>query len=139
MASEKSASDRERWIDAVARMIELTQSGELEWEIGERYGTGRGDPTTPPYVAEYKNRMYRLQGRWVRSGSNTIVLNDLAKWFIKSQPVQPRDGEAVRLEMIDKQGRTLYRIPSVGPVRDLLNAVQRQTTDPDEALQDLLG
>ena len=139
MASEKATSDRERWIDAVTRMIELTQSGELEWEIGERYGPGRGDPTTPPYVAEYKDRLYRLQGRWVRTNThNTVVLNDIAKW-LKAESSPPRDGEAVRLEMIDNRGRTRYQVPSVGPVRDLLHAVQRQTADPEAALQDLLG
>lgn len=139
MASEKATSDGERWIEAVTRMIELTQSGELEWQIGESYGPERGDPTTPPYVAEYKDRRYRIQGRWVRTSTHqTVVLNDIAKWF-KAESSPPRDGEAVRLEMIDNRGRTLYRVPSVGPVRDLLYAVQRQTADPDAALQDLLG
>jgi hypothetical protein len=139
MAEEKVASERERWIDAVARMIELTQSGVIEWEIGETYGPGRGDPTTPPYVAEYKDTFYRLQGRWVKAQDPETYLNSAMRNFLTHNLPRPRDGEVVRLDIIDRMGRSLYRVPSVDPIRDLLKAVQRQTANPEGALQDLLG
>ena len=140
MASDKTVSDRERWIDALARMIELTQSGELEWHIGENDGPGRGDPTTPPYVTEYKDTIYRLQGRRVKTEVvETYADRMLSKFRIHAAALPRPDGEAIRLEMIDAQGRSLYRVPNVSPIRDLLYAVQRQTADPEAALQDLLG
>lgn len=124
---EQTSSEEARWIDAVTRMIELTQSGELRWELGDNPAPGRGDPTTPPYYARYKDRGYRLQGRWVEI---------LPFSFLSWQPV--RDREAVALDMVDRKGRSLYRVPNVSPVRDLLRAVQRQTADPNAAIQDLL-
>jgi len=131
--SEQAGSEEARWIDAVTRMIELTQSEELRWEMGDNSAPGRGDPTTPPYHATYKSRTYRLQGRWVEAVSNPFmptVLRQLAG--------QPRDREAIALDIVDHEGRSLYRVPNVSPVRDLLKAVQRQTADPNAAIRDLL-
>src|SRR5215211_8310005 len=65
-SSEKTPSETERWTEAVGRMIELTQSEELEWKAGDDYSPGWGAPTTPPYIAVYKGTIYRLQGRWVK-------------------------------------------------------------------------
>lgn len=131
---EQTSSEEARWIDAVARMIELTQSEELRWELGDSPAPGRGDPTTPPYYARYKGRMYRLQGRWVEA-LPTPFMPAVLRQFAG----QPRDREAVALDMVDHGGRSLYRIPNVSPVRDLLKAVQRQTADPNAAIQDLLS
>jgi hypothetical protein len=150
MASEGTPrSEIERWIEAVTRLIQLTQSGELEWRIGESYSAGRGEATTPPYIAKYKSHLYRLQGRWVRSSPSTSPAGDLIKlyrsilptWAGRSSTTRGSssfEGEVVSLELIDAEGRTLYRVPSVPPIRDLLNAVQRQTADSEGALQELL-
>ena len=138
-SSEKTPSERERWTEAVGRMIELTQSKELEWRAGDEYGPGRGDPTTPPYIAVYKGTIYRLQGRWVKVEDPDTSLSRALRNFSVHAVTVPRDGESVRLEIIDEQGHSLYRVPVVSPVRDLLRAVQRQTADPERALQDLLG
>jgi hypothetical protein len=134
---EKATSEEELWIDAIARMIELTQNGEIKWEPGENPAPGRGDLTTPPYFAVYKDRTYRLQGRWVES--TTTVPNPFLPDTLRKFLGQPRDREAITLDMVDREGRSLYRVPSVSPIRDLLNAVQRQTADPDAAIRDLLG
>lgn len=125
----KPTSEEEQWIDAITRMIELTHSKELEWELGDSPAPGRGDPTTPPYHTDYKGRTYRLQGRWVEARPNFFIPRDFA----------PRDKEAITLDMVDARGRSLYRVPSVSPLRDLLNAVQRQTADPNAAIRDLLS
>lgn len=140
MATErdKATSEEQLWIDAIARMIELTQNGEIQWEPGENPAPGRGDLITPPYYADYKDRRYRLQGRWVEASTSTpsdVFLPDVLRRIAKL----PRDREAITLEMVDSRGRSLYRVPSVSPIRDLLNAVQRQTADPDAAIRDLLG
>jgi hypothetical protein len=144
-SSEKTLSETERWTEAVGRMIELTQSGELEWTVKDYYGPGRGDPTTPPYVAVYKGTTYRLQGRWVKvEDVETPLSRTLRNLAVHTTGRVPagrvsRDGESVSLEIIDKQGHSLYRIPVLTPVEDLLRAVQRQAANPERALQDLLG
>lgn len=127
---DKATSEEERWINAITRMIEFTHNKELEWELGEDSpAPGRGDPTTPPYRADYKGRTYMLQGRWVQARSNPFTPYSFA----------PKDKEAITLDIVDARGRSLYRVPSVSPLRDLLNAVQRQTADPNAAIQDLLS
>jgi hypothetical protein len=144
-SSEKTLSETERWTEAVGRMIELTQSGELEWKAGDDYGPGWGDPTTPPYIAVYKGTIYRLQGSWVKVEDVDTPLGRALRnltvhttgWMSTGRV--SRDGESVRLEIIDKQGHSLYRIPVVSPVHDLLRTVQRQTANPERALEDLLG
>jgi hypothetical protein len=139
-SSEKTPSETERWTEAVGRMIELTQSGELEWKAGDDYGPGWGDSTTPPYIAAYKGTMYRLQGRWVKvEDVDTPLSRTLRNLTAHTTRRVSRDGESVRLEIIDRQGHSLYRIPVVNPVHDLLRAVQRQTANPERALLDLLG
>jgi hypothetical protein len=139
-SSEKTPSETERWTEAVGRMIELTQSGELEWNAGGEYGPGRGDPITPPYLAEYKGTLYRLQGRWVKVEDAGTPLSRTLRNFTVHAVTPPRDGESVRLEIIDEQGHSLYPIPVASSVRrDLLRTVQRQTANPERALQDLLG
>jgi hypothetical protein len=54
-SDETAPSEKERWIDAVARLIELTQNGEVQWHIGGSTTPGGGELTTPPYYADYKN------------------------------------------------------------------------------------
>src|SRR5215211_3441026 len=104
-SSEKTPSERERWTEAVGRMIELTQSRELEWRAGDEYGPGWGDPTTPPYIAVYKGTIYRLQGRWVKvEDTDTLLSSTLRNFSGHVTTPRARDGESVRLEIIDEQG-----------------------------------
>ncbi len=122
-------NDRDRWIDAISRMIELTQSGELRWRVGQGSAPELGEPITPPYYAEYGDKTFRLQSH----------LHKMEFWENVALPRRRRDEEMVTLELVNAEGRRLYRVPQVGPLRDLLREAQRQSADPDAVLDDLLG
>ena len=127
-------NERDKWTDAVIRMIELTQSGELQWHVGRKASPGKGELTTPPYYATYKNRRYKLEERWVEAPRLTAM-----EQLIEGLSMIPRrDHRAVTLDLVNDNDLSLFSVPSVGPLRDLLKAVQKQTA-ADDALHDLLG
>jgi hypothetical protein len=136
VSAKDAPSERDRWIDAVARLIELTQNGEMEWRPGVRQTPGRGEPTTPPYFADYKNHRYKLEETWVkapRRGFSEEVLDSMNPF---ASP--PKDRHVVSLDLVDERGLSLYSVPTVSPLWDLLRIVQKQTA-ADDALQELLG
>lgn len=133
MSSEEAPSDRDLWIDAVTRMIELTQSGEMQWKAGRRSAPGRGELTTPPYYATYKNRNYKLEQRWVEAPQPSSMQQFLEAFGVGAA----KDRYVVELDLVDEDGLSLYSVPSVSPLRDLLGAVQKRTA-ADGALRDLL-
>jgi hypothetical protein len=130
---KEAPSERDQWIDAVARLIELTQNGQMEWSVGERTTPGEGRLTTPPYYATYKKHTYKLEERWVEAIPPS-PMQQLLRYFAT---VSERDRHVVKLDVVDAQGRSLYSVPHVGPLWDLLDVVQKQTAG-DEALHDLL-
>jgi hypothetical protein len=131
--SRKVPSEKEQWIDAVARLIELTQNGELNWRVGRRRTPGRGEPTTPPYYADYKKHTYKLEERWVEAPRPT-TMDQFLRAFSSAAP---KDRHVVTLDLVDDHGLSLYSVPSISPLWDLLSVVQKQTA-ADDALHDLL-
>ena len=134
-SAETAPSDKERWIDAIARLIELTQNGELDWSVGGRTTPGRGEPITPPYFAHYKNHRYKLEELWVKSPPPALSRMLLPSWF---RPTSGGDYHIITLDLVDLHGRSLYSVPYVSPMWDLLRIVQKKTAAED-ALNDLLG
>jgi hypothetical protein len=107
-------SEADQWIDAVAKLIELTQNGEMQWRVGGRRTPSSGEPTTPAYYANY--------------GKHTRAFGSGAQ----------KDRYDVNLDLVDENGLSLYRVPNISPVSDLFDIVQKQTAG-DEALNELLG
>lgn len=128
-------SERDQWTEAVIRMIELTQSGEIQWRVGRKAAPGRGELTTPPYYADYKNRHYKLEERWIEAPRPTTMEQFLERF---SAVAPRRDRHVVNLDLVNVNDLSLYSVPDVSPLWDLLKAVQKQTA-ADDALRDLLG
>jgi hypothetical protein len=60
MANEKI--ERNKWIDAVGKLISLTQEKELVWRVTSRHSEG-WDPPQTLYEADYGSKMLRLSER----------------------------------------------------------------------------
>lgn len=132
---EKEArSDADLWIDAVTRMIQLTQSGEIQWRAGRTPSPGTGEVTTPPYFATYMDRTYRLEERFVKAQRPRNMGQFLEAFGVGA----PRDRYVVDLDLVDENGLSLYSVPRVSPLRDLMDTVQKRTA-AGGALRDLLG
>lgn len=132
--AQDSPNAEEQWIDAVTKLIELTQNGDLRWRVGGRRTPGRGEPTTPPYYANYKKHTYKLEERLVKTPRPTGMDQFLRAFSSAAQ----KDRYVVSLDLVDDNGLSLYPVPDVSPIGDLLDVVQKQTAG-DDALRDLLG
>lgn len=130
---EEARSDADLWIDAITRMIQLTQSGEMQWKAGRAASPGTGEVTTPPYFATHKGRTYRLEERFVKASRPRNMGQFLEAFGVGA----PKDRYVVDLDLVDEDGLSLYSVPRVSPLRDLMDTVQKHTT-ADGALRDLL-
>jgi hypothetical protein len=79
----------------------------------------------------------RLEERWVKAPPPTSLAEQMLRTF-PFRPNTPRDYRNVSLDLVDMQGRSLYSVPHVSPLWDLLRIVQKQTA-ADDALNELLG
>jgi hypothetical protein len=127
-------SEADQWIDAVAKLIELTQNGEMQWRVGGRRTPSSGEPTTPAYYANYGKHTYMLEERFVKAPRPTGMDQFLRAFGSGAQ----KDRYDVNLDLVDENGLSLYRVPNISPVSDLFDIVQKQTAG-DEALNELLG
>jgi hypothetical protein len=132
-------SERDLWLEAVINMIELTQNGEIQWRAGRELLQGQGEPATPPYYADYKTQTYRLEKRWIPASLPTTAEQIIRRFQPLSGTRKRSSGQyVVSLDVVDAHGLSLFAIPYVNPLWDLLTAVQKQTA-ADNALKDLLG
>jgi hypothetical protein len=139
LPDKEPRSERDLWLEAVFSMIELTQNGEIQWRVGSELLPGQGQPTTPPYYADYKTQTYRLEERWIPAPLPTLEEQMLRPFrTLSGNKPPPRGTYVVSLDVVDRHGLSLFSVPYVAPLRDLLNAVQKQTA-ADKALNDLLG
>jgi len=111
-----------QWIDAIAKLTELTQNGKLEWGVDEFFEAPGA--ASPAYTAVFNNRTMRLQKRRVTEES----------LFGKRQV---RD--AFTLEFVGPQGNSLWQFPEIDAIEDLFAAVQYQTAGVREFLNDILS
>lgn len=130
---KESLNDRDRWLDAVIRMIELTQSGDIEWTVGGKSAPGEGRLTTPPYYTEYRGKTYKLEERLIEAQRPTTMPQ-----FLRAFGSSERDYRVVNLDLVGPNGLSLYSVPDVSALGDLLDTVQKQTA-ADDALHDLLS
>lgn len=112
-----------QWIDAVAKLTELTQNGNLEWGVDEFFKAPGA--ASPAYTAVYNNRTLRLQKRRVEEESGYFGRSEVRDEFI--------------LEFIGPEGNSLWQFPEIDAIEDLFAAVQYQTAGVREFLNDILS
>ncbi len=118
----------EKWVTFVAKLLELTQKGQIRWEMaGTVSFLPANERATHAYVAEFLDRRMRLY-RYQYSAERPIHgLRDI----LTSGPTFDWV-DAVKLEFVDPAGRALYEIPPVIGLWDLYNSVQYNTAGIDE-------
>jgi hypothetical protein len=94
---ENEKVERNKWIDAVGKLISLTQERKLEWRV--TYGEARGwDPPPTLYEATYGNKTLRLSGYprlyLVEPGSD-------ATWEFPETEATAHLLEAVKYQVLD--------------------------------------
>jgi len=118
------------WEQAVHRLIMLTQSGELKWQIHPQTKSQRENVEGEVYVANVHGRSiavyeYRFQYYDEEPGTGSS-----GGWDTRSE---------VAIEFVDSSGVLQYRWPATPGRRPLLDAIQCAVSDADHFLKQLLG
>jgi len=137
------ATEKNRWIDAVGKLLRLTQEGELEWK-----------PKDPPpylnlqldrkrvdvvYEARHKDRRLRLYQLMYKIEKPTDSFAALTGATIFNQRQYPYWTNEVVLELLDQSGFGAWTFPETELLDDLLAAVRYQAAGVKEFLDEILA
>lgn len=130
------STEKNKWVDAVAKLIKLTQEGELKWTIDEPPVSFAKRPNTRVevvFIATHGEKSLRLYER--RFQEEFIDFDEF-----EMRPVPKTEWrKAVVLEFIDDNGNSLWAFPSVEALNDLMSAVQYQAAGVKDFLTELLA
>jgi hypothetical protein len=126
MGEEKK--EKNRWVDAVTRMIELTQQGKLPWSVEYLPAPDEDDKQIVAFQSLYKDKLIRLYKKTVRVQHDRETMFPRSTWTTK-----------VFLEFINADGETLWTFPEVDALSDLLSAVQYQVAGVADFLDEIFN
>ena len=112
----------DQWVDAVAKLTELTQDGKLEWNA--QSFTDNESVIGPTYHATYGDKRLRLQKRGAMVKKKAGAEEEWTKQYV--------------LEFVDGNDKTLWAFPQIDAIQHLYGAVQYQTAGVKDFLDDLL-
>lgn len=122
-----------KWVDAVAKLIELTQEGIVKWSTVDRSDVVLTNPDNRieiVYIANYLGHRLQLFRRYYEN----ISWDEL----VTAGPVKYWDTD-VALQIADFTGRPLWTFPHNPLLDDLYSAVQYKTSGAREFIDRLLS
>ena len=141
--------ERNKWIDAVIKLLELTQEGNLHWDL---YGVGiqplfeenEGVALSAIFTTSYNGKNLRLyKERYKRPKRQTISESVTAIGLSlaggEPPPTPMLWDSRIRLEFVTEEGASLWSFPDMAPLEDLLETVQYQVAGVKDFLDDLLS
>jgi hypothetical protein len=133
--------EKSKWVDAVSRMIELTQQGKMRWQSVLPMGTAVIEEKLASAVfrSTYHGKLLILYGRKVQERRYVIEqeLDQLGLPKLGTPKYQNLWVEEAVLEFIDARGSTLWTFPKISALNDLLAAVQYQVAGVNDFLNSL--
>jgi len=132
MAEEKK--EKNRWLDAVTRMIELTQQGKLQWSVEYIPAPDDRDRTIVAFRTRYKDKLISLFKGTVKLEDDAITRG--SGMFPETRPTW---ATKIVLEFVNSDGETLWRFPEVDALTDLLSAVQYQVAGVGDFLDEIFS
>lgn len=134
-------SAKNKWIDATAKLLELTQQGRLVW-----------DPQKPPdylnsqadrrvdvvYKTEYKDkvlRLYELRYKVERPDYSAITSASIFDY----QREYPYWTKRTVLELLDQDGLSPWAFPDTSVLDDLLASVRYQVSGVKSFMDEILA
>ncbi|MCP9493776.1 MAG: hypothetical protein MSG64_04885 [Pyrinomonadaceae bacterium MAG19_C2-C3] len=144
MSEEKK--NKNIWVDAVARMIELTQQGIMRWNSVETTTTASTEQnrTSAIFQTIYNGKALRLYERKVPE--RRPISDEESNSFVLALPSILVDRKyktvwipEIVLEFVDSKEEPLWTFPQLSALHDLLTAVQYQAAGVNEFLHDLFS
>jgi len=133
------AEEKNNWIEAISKLIKLTQEGKLQWSVAVdnemSFQKTSDEKIDTVFRAYYKGRILRI---YKRSYLAKLGLSFGGFSGIKNEP-KPRLYTQVVLEIIDEEGKTLWSFPKAKILKDLLTTVEFRVAGVKDFLNDLLN
>jgi len=130
------STERNKWIEAVAKLIKLTQDGNLVWQAQEPPFSFSKRPDAGVevvFVSKHGERNLRLYEKRVQE-----EVEDFDDFEMR--PVTKLEWKKrVILEFIDENGNSLWAFPSLDALNDLASTVQYQVAGVKDFLAELLA
>lgn len=136
------ATEREKVIDAIVKLIRETQEGKITWSIKEPTASLKLDANFAVeviYETAYKNRRLRLYRErcLVDPGLLERSVNRTTYDLLGTR--YPRWESEIILEIIDEKGKTLWTFPDVNGLDDLLDSVEYQAAGVRDFLDEIVS
>jgi len=130
------STEKNRWVEAVTKLIKLTQEGELKWTVEEPPASFSKRPDAGVevvFLSTHGDKRLRLYEKRFQEES---IHFDQDEWL----PVQVVEWKKmIVLEFVDEIGNSLWAFPAVNALNDLVSAVQYQVAGVRDFLADLLA
>jgi len=127
-----------KWVEAITKLIKLTQEGNLIWSPKTGMDANREDYRVDTFfVSKYKNkilRLYKCNYRIDEPGP----LSQITSIFSDTKRKYPYWTSSITLEFIDDVGNTIWTFPYSNVLKDLLEAVRYQVAGVDDFIKDIL-
>jgi hypothetical protein len=139
-----ASKETDRDLQAMLKLIELTQTGIIEWEVSKPWGDLKENDDTQyssVFVATYAAKKLRLfrRSRRIDRPSMYDIASAVAVNLFDREKKYPYWQTDVVLQVTDNSGASLWEFPNKSALHDLLAAVRKQASGVDELIDDLLG
>ncbi len=136
MGEVNVANEQNKWIDAIAKMIKLTQDGKLVWQVEKSTISAKKHPDDQieiVYSTSYKGKNLRLYERtykrYLPPSGIQVFLSGKSEFDWVSDVV---------LEFVSDTESPLWTFPKATALNDLLLSVQYQVAGVKDFLDDIL-
>jgi len=134
------AETEDKWVEAVAKLIKLTQENKIKWSSSKPPDNLKGDAddyVETVFLTKYneKNlrlykRIYKVELDYLTSLGHFKIGTSLPKYTWRSEVI---------LEMLDLGNNKIWTFPTVTPLQDLLTSVSYQVADVNAFIENLLN
>ncbi len=129
------AKERDKYVDVIAKLVQLTQEGKLTWSSSNPSTTESvaGEQIESIFTTNYKRAKLRILRKRYKHEPN------ISPAFLGfGSGAGPRWITETVLDMIDDGNFQLWRFPNVGPIDDLFSAVQYQVAGVKSFIENVL-
>ncbi len=142
-------TEKNKWIDAVGKLLQLTQERKLKWEPRDApaYFNLQPDRKRVEVVYETKYnekklRLYQMSYKVEKPRSDQYsisALRDFGGFLNQGQPDYPYWTKKTVLELLDQRGFGAWTFPEIDILDDLFDAVRYQVAGVREFLDEILA
>ena len=128
-------------IEAIAKLIELTQKGRLQWNSEHPdavKGLSPEDIVSNVFTADYSGRVLRIYQRRYKTRFSAGLTVGLIQSALLENQTETRWVSEVILELLSEYGHSTWQFPKERILNDLLSAIRYKASGASDLIEDLL-